>query len=206
MESMNPQQQLPPNYLDQIAPQAPKRSFSLGRPRLFVLVGIAAVIVVIILSIVVSGISSAKKEPWERLAARLTATSEVVESSDGKIKNSQLRSTNSNIRISLTNTERDLAAPLATAGIQDAEKISASVLAAESSEEMLTRLEDARLNAKYDSTYAREMSYQLSNLLTLLSQLYNSSANESNKAFLKTTYDSLLPAQKSLAEFSASNE
>lgn len=202
---MNPQQQLPPDYLDQIAPRPAKHSFVLSKTRLIVLVGIAAVIVVIILSVVVGAISNARKEPWERLSARLTATSEVVDSSSGKIKNSQLRSTNSNVKISLTNAQRDLATPLKAMSI-DPKKLSTSITTAESSEAMLARLEDARLNAKYDSTYAREMSYQLSNLLTLLQQTYSSTSNLSNKTFLKTTYDNFQPVQKSLSEFSASNE
>ena len=202
---MNPQQPMSPNYLDEISPQAPKRSFMLNKTRLFILIGIAAVIVVIILSVTVSTISNARKQPWERLSARLTATSEVAESSGKKIKNSQLRTINSNIKISLTNTQRDLVAPLITADV-NVKKLSPSVVASESSAQMLTRLEDARLNAKYDSTYAREMNYQLSNLLTLLNQLYISSSNESNKAFLKATYDNFQPVQDTLAQFSASNE
>lgn len=202
---MNPQQPLPPNYLDEIAPQTPKHSFILNKTRLFILIGIIAVIIVIILSMTVSAITSSKKAPWERLAARVTATSEIAESSEGKIKNSQLRSINSTIKISLTNTQRDLTAPLLTANVE-VKKISPSILAAESSTKMAARLEDARLNAKYDSTYAREMNYQLSNLLTLLSQLYASSSNESNKAFLKTTYDNFEPMQESLSLFTASNE
>lgn len=205
MESMNPQQQLPSDYLDQIAPKANKRSFTLSKTRLIVFIGIIAVILIIILSVTVGAISNSKKEPWETLDARLTSTVAVVASSDGKIKNSQLRSTNSNLKISLTNTQRDLAAPLLTAGV-NAKKISASVTTTESSTAMLARLEDARLNAKYDSTYAREMSFQLSNLLTLLKQIYSSSSNEANKTFLEATYNNLEPVQKSLSEFSASNE
>lgn len=201
---MNPQQ-LPPNYLDQIAPQAPKKSFSFGKGKLLILIGIIAIIIVLIMAAFVSSLNNAKKQPWERLAARLAATSEVVESSEGKIKNSQLRSTNSNLKISLTNTQRDLAKPLASAEVNP-KKLSASIVTAESSAEMLERLEDARLNAKYDSTYAREMSYQLSNVLTVLSQLYKTSGSESNKAFLKTTYDNFQPVQKSLSEFSDANE
>ncbi|MFZ1302105.1 MAG: hypothetical protein WAQ27_06060 [Candidatus Microsaccharimonas sp.] len=202
---MNPQQQLPPSYLDEIAPQATKTSFLANKTRLFIFIGLIAIIIVVILGVTVSAISSSKKEPWERLAARIAATKEITQSSEGKIKNSQLRSINSNVKISITNTERDLAAPLLTAEVKAA-KLSPSVLASESSAAMLTRLEDARLNAKYDSTYAREMSYQLSNLLTLLRQLYTSSSNASNKAFLETTYNNFEPFQKSLAEFSASNE
>ena len=202
---MNPQQQTPYDYLDQIAPQAVKHPFMLNKTRLFVLVGIIAVIIVIILSVIVGAISSARKDPWERLAARVDATAAVANSSEGKIKNSELRSINSNVKISLTNTTRDLIAPLITANV-NSKKLSKPILEQESSTKMIARLEDARLNAKYDSTYAREMNYQLSNLLTLLKQLYSTSSNEKNKTFLKATYDNFAPVQQSLAEFSASNE
>lgn len=204
MEAMNPQQ-LPPNYLDDIAPQTQKAPFMANKLRLLIFGGIIAIIIVLIGVAVSGSVTTSRKQPWEQLAARVAATTEVVNSSEGKIKNSQLRSINSNLKISLTNTQRDLAAPLATANV-DAKKLSKSVAAEESSVGMIERLEDARLNAKYDSTYAREMNYQLSNLLTVLSQLYNGSKNATNKEFLKTTYDNLQPVQKSIAEFSASNE
>jgi hypothetical protein len=205
MESMNPQQELPPNYLDQIAPQAQKRSFILSKPKLIAFIGIIAIIVISIIAVVVGEMSNGRIEPWGRLSARLTSTNTIVESSEGKIKNSQLRSTNSNLKILLTNSQRDLAQPLLAIGI-NSKKIAPTIIASESSDTVLERLEDARLNAKYDSTYAREMSYQLSNLLTLVRQLYTSSSNLKNKSFLQTTYDNFAPVQKSLSEFSASNE
>lgn len=202
---MNPQQQLPSNYLDQISPQSVKHPFLVNKKRLVILGIVFAIVLVSVLSFVAGQIGASRLEPWERLAARIAATSEIVASSEGKIKNSDLRSTNSSVKISLTNTKRDLVTPLATIGI-NADKLSASVTSSESSEAMLSRLEDARLNAKYDSTYAREMSFQLSNLLTLLRQLYSSSSNADNKAFLETTYKNLEPVQESLSKFSASNE
>lgn len=204
---MNSSQQLPPNYLDDIAPKPQKTPFIVGRKYQLVFIGIIAVILVIIVSVTVGAITSSRKEPWEQLSARIATTKEVAESSQGKIKNSQLRSTNSNLKIALTNAQRDLTAPLTTAGVNpDPTKLSQSVMQAESSAPILERLEDARLNAKYDSAYAREMRYQVTKLLTVLRQLYNSSSNEMNKTYLKTTFDNLQPVEKSLSEFSASNE
>ena len=205
METMNPQQQLPPNYLDEIAPQAVKRSFAIGKMPLIILIGLVAIIVICILVVVANQIGTSRTQPWERLSARLTTTAKIADSSERKIKNSQLRSINSNLKLSLTNTQRDLVKPLTTIGIKT-EKLNPSVVSSESGTKMLERLEDARLNAKYDSTYAREMSFQLSNLLTLLQQLYSSSSNVANKSFLQTTYNNFAPVQKSLSEFSASNE
>ena len=71
---------------------------------------------------------------------------------------------------------------------------------------MTERLEDGRLNAKYDSTYAREMSYQTATLLALINQLYKSSALPATKTYLKGAYENLEPTYKALSAFSASNE
>ena len=76
----------------------------------------------------------------------------------------------------------------------------------ESSEAMLARLEDGRLNAKYDSTYAREMSYQLATTLALLQELYKTNVGPQTKQYLQQSYDNLVPTYKAISEFSASNE
>lgn len=201
----------PPNgqssydYLNQIAPQAPKKPLFTWNLRAILLAAIAFLVVVIIIANVGSALSSGTKEPWQRFSAKLTETTKVVDSSSGKIKNSQLRSLNSDLKLYLTNTQRDLATPLGQLGI-NAAKLPESILAEESTAEMLTRLENGRLNAKYDSTYAREMSYQLATTLALLSQLYKSNVGPQTKTYLKSAYDNLVPTYKAISEFSASNE
>lgn len=155
--------------------------------------------------VVGSSLTQARVEPWERLSARLAATAKIVDASTGKIKNSQLRSINSDTKLYITNTQRDLAKPLAALSI-NSEKLPKSILASESGQAMATRLENGRLNAKYDSTYAREMTYQLATLLALLQQLYGTNVTEATKDSLKSWYDNLLPIYKSVSEFSASNE
>lgn len=202
---MNPNAPVPANYLDQIAaPQIkkPRLQFNL---KTIILLGLALLIVVGGISAVGGALTESRKKPWEQLSARLDSTAEIIDSSSGLIKNSQLRSTNSSLKLYLANATRDIATPLQSLKI-DAKKIPKEVTAAESTTEILATLDDARLNAVYDSTYAREMSYQLSKLLTLLQQLYASSSKESTKTFLETTYTNLQPLQKTLASFSASNE
>lgn len=202
---MNPSNQAPLDYLNQIAPtEARKSPFKLG-PKLFIIIGIVLVLVVIILSVTVSNLNSSRREPWQTLSARLDTTEKIANSSANNIKNSQLRSLNSDVKIYLTNTKRDLQTPLTAQSIK-ATELPASITTKEANAAMTARLETGRLNAKYDSTYAREMSYQLSTILTLLQRLYASSGSTTNKAFLKTAYDNLAPTQKAIAEFSASNE
>ena len=203
---MNPPNgQTPLDYLNQIAPQAPKKPLLKFTMRNVLLGALVAIVIVIIMGVVGSSLTLARVEPWERLSARLAVTAKIVDASTGKIKNSQLRSINSDTKLYITNTQRDLAKQLAALSI-NSEKLPKSILASESGQAMATRLENGRLNAKYDSTYAREMTYRLATLLALLQQLYGTNVTEATKDSLKSWYDNLLPIYKSVSEFSASNE
>jgi hypothetical protein len=203
---MNPPNgQTPLDYLNQIAPVTPKRPrFELNKRTILFGAGIA-VVFVILLAIVVNVIGSSRTAPWQQLSARLATTHGVAVDATSKLKNSQIRSANSNLGIYLTNTRRDLTAPLALKNI-DPEKLPESVTINEADALMIQRLEDARLNAKYDSTYAREMSYKLSTILSLYQELFNSTGDPNTKLFLETAYNNLLPIQETFANFSASNE
>lgn len=204
---MNPQQngQSPLDYLNQIAPSVPQRRMFNSRPFLFILIGVIAIVVVIVISVVMNNISASKKDPWTQFVVKLDATEAVVNDSTAKLKSSQMRSVNSTLRLYITNTKRDLPTYLTAANV-DTKKLTPSIVAAEKNSGMTERLETGRLNAKYDSTYAREMSYQTHSLLSLLQKLYTQSNSQSAKAFLKTAYDNLAPTQKTLSEFNALNE
>lgn len=204
---MNPQNgQTPLDYLNQISPESQKKAplFALNL-RTVIFGGILLVILIIIFTVVSGAISGSQKEPWQRLSVRIASTETIVNSASGNIKNSQLRSINSDLKLYLANTKRDLATPLTAQGIKAAD-IPAAITAKESPKAMTERLEDGRLNAKYDSTYAREMSYQTATLLALINQLYKSSALPATKTYLKSAYENLEPTHKALSTFSASNE
>lgn len=202
---MNPSNQAPLDYLNQIAPTEQKKApFSLNIKTIIVFAAIA-VVLVIILSVVASSIGNSRKDPWVSFAARLDTTGLVAEGATNNLKNSQLRSLNSDVKIYISNTKRDLQTPL-TGMALDPAKLPATIVAKEAGEDMKLRLETGRLNAKFDSTYAREMSYQLATLLALLQQMYSATNDAENKAFLTTAYDNLAPTQEAIANFSASNE
>lgn len=203
---MNPQNgQTPLDYLNQIAPETPKSSpFKLSL-KTVIFGAIILVILVCIVAMVLSGVANARKQPWQKLSARLTTTQTISEDSTKKLKSSQIRSINSDLKLYLTNTKRDVAAPLGRADV-DVAKLPASVVTQENGSAITERLEDARLNAKFDSTYAREMSYQLATLLALYQELYSSTGNTETKTFLKASYDNLSPIQKEFADYSAANE
>lgn len=203
---MNPNNgQTPLDYLNQIAPQTTKSSGFKLNIRTVIIISIVLIIIVSILAAIGSSAGSSKKTPWQQLSARLTTTQTIATESTTKLKNSQLRSLNSDLKLYLTNTQRDLAAPLAFNEI-NIEKLPKELVAEEAGTEMIERLEDGRLNAKFDSTYAREMSYHLSTILALYQELNTSSKNAEVKKFLSSAYDNLYPTQQSLSNFSASSE
>jgi hypothetical protein len=196
--------QTPLDYLNQIAPEQHKASPFKWNLKTIILAAVAILILVIIIAVVVNAIVNSRKTPWEQLSARLAVTTTVVNNSSSLIKNSQLRSLNSGLKLYLTNTTRDIQTPLTNIGV-DPKKIPDSITKAENSTGMTERLEDARLNAKYDSTYAREMSYQLSTILALYQKLIPASTPQT-KTILQTAQTNLEPIQQELANFNASTE
>lgn len=189
------------DYLNQIAVQAPKKKpFFINK---LVLIGggltIAVVIAIIIANVISSGI-----KPIERLAARLVATSGIVDDSTSKVQSSQLRTFNGNLKIYLTNTIRDIT-PILTKQNININKLNPKATSAESNTSTLATLEDARLNAVYDRTYAREMSYKLATIIALIRQISGSTGNKDLKTFLDNADTNLDPIQKQFSDFNAAN-
>jgi hypothetical protein len=153
---------------------------------------------------VVNSVTTAQRAPLQHLAARLASTTTVVANAQSNIKSSDLRSLNSNLGIYLANTNRDIAAPLLSAGV-NISNIPDSVTKAESSTALTARLEDDRLNAVYDNQYAVEMAYQLDTILNLMQQIKESTGNAQLKNFLASAYTNLQPTQKAFADYNAAN-
>lgn len=202
---MNPPNgQAPLDYLNQIAPQAQKKPIFELNFRTVIMGAVLLVILVIVISVISGAISNSRKEPWERLSARLETTTTIVNDAGSKLKSGQLRSANSDLKLYLTNTQRDITTHLTSRDIS-AKKLPASIVAAESGTDILADLEDGRLNARYDTTYAREVGYQLATLVGLLKQLINSSSG-SSKQFLQTAHDNLYPTYEVIENFSTANQ
>jgi hypothetical protein len=84
-------------------------------------------------------------------------------------------------------------------------KLDKTITTAESGSALSAKLEDARLNAVFDRTYSREMSYQLAALRVLMTSIYKSSGSKSMKSFLQTTDDSLVPIKKQFDTFNSTS-
>jgi len=187
------------DYLNQISSHVPQnKNILTGKPPILI-AGVAVVILLVII-MGISSLFSGGIKPTEQLAARLLSTETTANSATANVKSSQLRALNSNLRLFLTNTIRDIT-PILTSEKINIKSLDKKVLAAESDADLLVVLDDARLNAVYDRTYAREMAYRLDTILNLMLQINNNSTNKSLKTFLLDTRTNLEPIQKQFQDY-----
>jgi hypothetical protein len=200
---MNPDQNpYPIDYLNQIAPQAPKQG--INNKLFFLLIGGGLLIAIIVGILALTSGSNGPTQKMRTLAARLTTLQSIAGDAQRNIKSGQLRTTNSTLNIFLTNANRDIIEPLSKNGV-DIKKIDKSIQTKENGEKLKAELEDARLNATFDRTYAREMSFQLDTIAALMKDIYENSNSKSLKEFLEATDTNLQPIKKQLADFNAAN-
>lgn len=199
---MQPQQLDPSEYLNQIAPQAPVSRVS---NRLFLgLIAGALVLIIVATLVILTGGGASKGITPEQLALRLQTLQTTSTDAQKNIKDSQLRAINSRLTTQLAGTNRDIVEPLNAAKI-DLKKVSKSLKTQEEkyTKKLSEALEDARLNDEFDSTYSREMAYELDNTTIMMKAVKKKSNSKSMKTFIDTSYDSLMSLQKELQSYVA---
>lgn len=190
------------DYLNQIAPVAPQKGrFSKFQIAIF---GGAGLVVLILLISIIAATSGGGGSSTEKLAARLASTETIATTAQTKLKSSELRTLNSNLKTYLINTNRDIVAPLTAVGI-NSKQLDPNVTKAEAGTDVTARLEDARLNALYDRTYAREMSYRLDTIVSLMQKISSTTGNATMKSFLTGAITDLQPTQKQFADYNDAN-
>lgn len=201
----NDNQQINPvDYLDQIAPKTPKKMDFLKKKPVVIGVIVLLVFMVIMIIAAIAGSVSSGTEPLKNLGIRLEGTKEIVDLAQPNIRSTKLRALNSNLSLYLTNATLDYG-PIAKAYEIDIKKISDNTMLAESNSKTLDKLEDARLNAEYDLTYAREMTYKLDTVLLLMRQINKATKDKDLKIFLGDGIKNLEPIQKQFSEYNTAN-
>ncbi len=169
------------------------------------LIGGLLVLVILVVVFVSSAAGGGSMSSLAGVAAKINNLKTVSEAAQKNIQSGELRSLNGNLTLVLTNADRDLAEPLKAKKIKLTDKKNNVIAKVTSDFEALgTRLEDARLNAVYDRTYAREMTYALKTLHNDMGQLYKSSSSSELKNILNTTDTNLEPLVDSFSRFNAS--
>lgn len=188
------------DYLNQIAPPAKKPG--LDNRIFFFIIGGGLVLAAIVGMLTLFSGGSGPTEKMKLLAARMETLQKVADDSQKNIKSNKLRSTNSSLTVFLTNANHDIADPLAANNI-DVKKLDKSITDDEKTklEGMTKKLDDARLNAVFDRTYAREMSFELTTLESQMETIYKSTSSKKMKDFLSKTDENITPIIKQLNAF-----
>lgn len=190
------------DYLNQIAPvTATKQRFSKIQ---MIIGGVLGALVIIVIGLSLFLNLTRTPSSNQTLAARLLTTETIVGTAQPILKSTELRTLNSNLKIFLTDTNRGIAEPLLKVKV-DVSKLDKTIVASESGEELIATLDDARLNAVYDKTYAREMAYRLQKIMTLMEKIYKTTGSASYKEFLENAYKNLEPTQQAFEKFNAAN-
>ncbi|MDN5275260.1 MAG: hypothetical protein JWP06_1161 [Candidatus Saccharibacteria bacterium] len=186
------------DYLNQIAPQEKKPG--LGNKLFLFIIGGGLLLAIIVGIFALTSNSNGPTQKMQTLAARLTTLKTISDKAQKNIKSGDLRSSNSSLSVFLTGANHDIVTPFANNGV-DIKKIDKTILAKEAGTDLTNKLEDARLNAVYDRTYASEMGYQLQTVAALMKDIYTNTKSKSLKDFLVTTDNNLTPIKNQFKDF-----
>ena len=195
MEPTNSQYSI--DYLNSISSTPPPKTI---KPLYLWLLIVGVVVLVGIVAAAVLSAGNSSKDNLTTFAARLSSLETVTSDAQDNIQSSSLRTTNSSLTLILTNANHDVAV---LAGKINKKSSAYKAVTAETTT-LTGKLEDARLNAVYDRTYAREMNYQLKTLRTQMNVLYKHATKKDLKAFLVKTDANIKPIQESFAGFNES--
>ncbi len=207
-----PPQQQPPqpqpeysiDYLDQIS--APQKRIIAPNP--LVLLGVIGVGILAIIGFGIMIFSSSGTSGTDRVASlnlRLATLQKIADTQQRNLRDNELRSTNAALSLYLSNTARDMKDPVAALGITD-KTIPKNLTTTESklTSDINAKFEEAKLNVMLDRSYAREMTYQIGVLRSMMTSAYKNTSNQKLKATLETSDPSLAQVAKNFESFSGS--
>ena len=193
------------SYLKSISAKPQKTTSPLFSKKFLIpLIAVAVISILIIIFGSLSGSTPKNLDTTVRLNNRTTNLIKTLSTYNKSLKSSELRAMGASLSSVLQNTT----APLADSVKNDFGKVSKDTtdkIAAEETEYITNvnnTLEDARLNAILDRTYAREMAYQAAMLRSLQQECVSSTKNDTLKSSLESSIDSLDNLYNQLSKFS----
>jgi hypothetical protein len=188
-------------YLDRISaknqPQPKRFQRTIFGARFFWVgaIGIVAFIIIAILGAVLRGAGGKGKDKCFELLAHLGYTSEIVSEYQPSVKSSDLRSSSASFYGVLSNTNAELTNYITEKyKTKDATKAISKKISDQAQLEkndLDEELFEAKINGILDRVYANKITYEISMLMTQEDDLYNTTKDESLKAVLTKSYDSL---------------
>lgn len=197
-------------YLEQIAgSNRPVKKSGLGdifssKLIKIVLIGVAALFVIIILGSLLSGGSSNLQDKAISLKVHFDKLIETLETYQPYVKSSDLRGASASLSSISKTTSSDLNEYLAAKYNFKENRVDKSIEEKETSlfEALDQELFEGKINGLLDRTFARKIAQEISTLTARESEIFNKSNDNTLKNILKTSYDSLENLYDSFNNFS----
>ncbi|MBR2543280.1 hypothetical protein IKF03_01620 [Candidatus Saccharibacteria bacterium] len=204
-------------YLDQISRKNKPVKKSGGASSIFSskffivgMIGVVGVVLMMILGMLVGGEKGGEKNTCLELKLHLENTSELIKEYQNSVRSSNLRSISASLYGLLSNTEREVTTYLVEKykfkdNKNNYEKtVSKKILNAANSakEELNTELFSAKINGILDRIYAHKMAYEISVFIAEENKLMNETKNDTLKASLLSSRQSLENLYTSFEDFS----
>lgn len=200
MRVMDPKHyQYPVDYLNAIANDTkPKRN-----NLLFFVIGGGTLVVAAAIFLILGSLTNRTAATLPTAYLRVDALATTTSSYQSTIRSSQLRAINIDLGNYLVSTKAALANQLKQQNTDPAKlDKSLQTTQAAATKDITEQLDDAKLNAVFDRTYAREMSYQLEKVAIMLTSASKATSRSSAKTALSTARTNLESVKKQLDDFS----
>lgn len=209
--NQQPQNPYTIDYLNQIAPKHKQPLFD---KTMMIIFGVLAFAIVAFVGMMVfsSARGDSNSETLLRAYFKVQKTNELATKYQGRLQNSDLRAINSGLATTLSSDETKLKTLLDSSKIEipkaEKNKTPPKIISQVDGDiaELDKTLDDAFLNAVLDRTYAREMSYNLDVINSLLKRVESSTRSESSKTTVGEIIKSLDISSGQFREYSQSDK
>lgn len=209
--NQQPQNPYTIDYLNQIAPKQKQPLFD---KTMIIVFGVLAFAIVAFVGMMVfsSARGDSNSETLLRAYFKVQKTNELATKYQGRLQNSDLRAINSGLATTLSSDETKLKTLLDSSKIEipkaEKNKTPPKIISQVDRDiaELDKILDDAFLNAVLDRTYAREMSYNLDVINSLLKRVESSTRSESSKTTVGEIIKSLDISSGQFREYSQSDK
>lgn len=193
-------------YLNKIADATKNKKESSGLQKNFLsskmikfLIGaLVALILIIVLGAILNSGSGKEQTLSETIILRSNNLMATIDTYNGQIKSSDLRSLGASLSTVLKSTSRDVAASISY------EESGESLTNEETKfiTDLNTILENARLNGMLDEVYESKMNLQISLIMSMESEILSRTSDQNLKTVITNSYQNLLNLQESFANLS----
>lgn len=177
------------------APTANKPTGIMTRNTLYIIIGFVVVIIIAIILLIGSRDGSSALQ--QRMSLRQDNTLKLIADGRKNIVHGELQKINGELGIVLESNNAQLSEALQSAGLK---KISKEITADETIDQTLEKLNQAKLNARYDSVYLSTLQVQLEALNALSTELFNTTKSKTLKNALMGQYKNVNIFLKQLRE------